>query len=804
LRNVKCPKKRSCYKGPKPRMGCLKDRDEIPDITRVFDGFKWDVLETEKCGKFRQHPMQGPDWFRYSLSSPKWYYARLNKNGIGERNCRLENSDKVMPYDTLHTMLGIAKDNLAGRCVNRDETFVTSGLVPLATIPGLCVDARGNCQCYDGRQAPRMATLNSAWTFYKMASSLMSGIHIIDELVCYNSPTFSCVLRIWEDWAAEKNGRQATYTKNTRKSTRKKNILEDESQKPKLYTLKDREAIWAQLPEGTQKVLQNQWDKCKKYGEAGEDPLTLDDPNAFKAFDDDVTDPPQHSESMLGESEQWGRMIAHQVSRAKKSSPGMVAGVIKKRVTGRLKSGASSLAKKAVMTAVRKYLPHIFHMTAEQILYHGAKVGDALKNLFVNPKFKRWAIAKIKPFLKRFKITSVEDLLGLWCYQEKCENKLGMSASYGWATSEKAIRDWRRPYTGVYSRLVRKAMELTDSRNNGVINLLAKTCNSIKTVSGKETPHDFSRAAYEQASMAYPVMDTAQLVQNFKHKKHSKEQSKLKVYVIKALPKFWRRVASAIQPLTNPKSGILEHRIEELDAPSFSCYPDMYKEVVSYLFKPFSMKKPFKQFTTATEYVSLPNRTIHWGCPDAIPKVDTTDPNNPVLSWISSGKVDDLISGYHKKFPEFEPLSMPPVKGQVLCKDDGAGKCAKDIGVQCVVEITQQLSTCDTCCCKDGLVKTSMESNLIYGEKNMCAGYFAGIDSAMRIYAGMSRLSVTATSTKDICMDHKLLALSNAEVCQRFKCNKDVLQTFPEDPQKAHKIPPYELDKLCRDTVCGK
>ena len=93
-----------------------------------------------------------------------------------------------------------------------------------------------------------------------------------------------------------------------------------------------------------------------------------------------------------------------------------------------------------------------------------------------------------------------------------------------------------------------------------------------------------------------------------------------------------------------------------------------------------------------------------------------------------------------------------------------------------------------------------MDSKLIYGEKNMCASYFAGIDALVRVYAGWARLGLTATSVKDVCMDHRKIALSNAEVCQRFKCNKDTLEMFPRGTPK--KIAPGVLDELCHDTKC--
>ena len=69
----------------------------------------------------------------------------------------------------------------------------------------------------------------------------------------------------------------------------------------------------------------------------------------------------------------------------------------------------------------------------------------------------------------------------------------------------------------------------------------------------------------------------------------------------------------------------------------------------------------------------------------------------------------------------------------------------------CVSRLTIQLSTCTSCCCRDGYLKSDLQHALLLGDDKKCGVTFAAGDFMARFGLGLWRLFLTARNINKAC-----------------------------------------------------
>jgi len=122
---------------------------------------------------------------------------------------------------------------------------------------------------------------------------------------------------------------------------------------------------------------------------------------------------------------------------------------------------------------------------------------------------------------------------------------------------------------------------------------------------------------------------------------------------------------------------------------------------------------------------SIPDKDgIIWGCPTAIPKGSSGN-----WRWETST----------------EPVQqIPPPK--------------------CAMRLKFVMSGCDTCCCKDGIIKSEMSSSLQYGTHGDCGAWFASNDGLTRTIFSIGRPTAIAELYSRTCYNSKAISATRKEL----------------------------------------
>lgn len=622
-----------------------------------------------KCGSFVTDSFMGPPWY--------WHLNAIN--GTGD------------PF-----FLQLAATKLGGKCVARDR-YLSDSVPASASIPGQCMDTKGQCQCFDGHQRPT-GDLQVTATVYRVLTIVLEWFGLFIDLNCYDAPAFDCTVR------PIKPGKGATAAEIAAFKVKHAAITDKCSQKyPGLESSGIRSSELGEASGNKQK-----WGKIKKFAKKAR--------STFK--------------KAASRTKSFARKAGSFAKKARSK-------VLKKTLSG-LRAAAKKIA--------HKILNKSFWRLADKLIDKDKIVVSAeLVYIWRHVDFRKFVRKTVKKALGKLKYKSIDTVLGLW--QKK---KLQPHVAWKLWFSDGFRADWRRPFDGIFSKLV--ALLKFDPR------VLTQMCSAGAVFQTQSTGQG---TGYERRSMSKIVINAPEKLKRYVAKK-SEDPMAIQLYVIKALPKFWRRAASI-----KVSSIKIDGTKTESDEPEFQCASMKYRKSTTNLFVP--EKTPW-------------GREVDWGCPDAVP-VFSAD-GQP--EWWSSGRGEPMVIKDEKL----------PQKGDLICRPgDGSDSCA-NMGLQCAHQLNLKLTVCDTCCCKEGLTTSEVTSELIYGEKEECAGVFAIMDGLVRGIMSISRVATISDLNGPMCMSSDSIKRSNLEVCEKFKC---------EDGRTSgggRSMPPSVAERLCKDHKC--
>lgn len=447
----------------------------------------------------------------------------------------------------------------------------------------------------------------------------------------------------------------------------------------------------------------------------------------------------------LGEANRWGS-----IKKTFKK--------VRKKASSKLRGAAAG----GILAAARRILPKCFHNLAKRMVSKYIKGDKRIKasaevmKVIFSREFRVWAAAKMKPIAEKMGFKSLGLLLDTWAGPGKSlMGGITTLSLVSFMHNKDFKRDWRRPWDGVFSQIVKAT-----GVNHGD---LGQFCGALVGLAK-------DRGAYEEAGFPNVAFDPRTMREEYL--KERPNVVSLHMWVIKGKPRFWRRAASAEYPILTAGKWIYPK--EAL----FSCMPSSYVNLKGVLEK--------VSFLNDSPARNARNRSVVWGCPDATPKlVDGR------YKWISSGTGEDMVAKYDEKLLQ---------EGDEIC-DSGstaAGDTCGKAGLQCAHSIHLRVDLCDTCCCKAGLVSTEMKSDLVYGNKSKCGKMFGAMDGLLRVFISLFRSGYLNMRSQDMCLDPISATNTNNEVCQKFKCDAKKVDTkiTLRSPSQA------ELDDLCGNYQC--
>jgi len=374
--------------------------------------------------------------------------------------------------------------------------------------------------------------------------------------------------------------------------------------------------------------------------------------------------------------------------------------------------------------------------------------------------FRTWASRLLKKKMKKFEYQNLDVLLDKWAMQGKGKGTIFGGLSRGllmsWLWDHKTWKDVRKPINGMAAQLL-QAIGLSKGKAKGMCAMTEGLFSSHET-------------DYEKKIMTKIVIDT-----KVDYERPVPIDNQLEMWSITAVPKFWRRAAS--YRLIGMNSGPTKVEKET----GFGCLPHEYGY-------PTKTSNLFKEQDAMNAAKDAPNRKVAFGCPDAVPKVNSQNQ----LEWKSSGTGEDFVTAH---YPNEGPLLS---KGEMICSMKNGEEECKAAGLKCAHRLSFKQTTCSTCCCKEGLVSSDVESKLVFGGINECGKWFNLMDGLFRMYVAFSVTGWSHAHFSPICLNPITIRKSNSEICQRFKCDakKGGAEETLKQPSDA------ELSQLCDDYTC--
>eukprot|EP00657_Telonema_sp_P-1_P008652 TRINITY_DN3025_c0_g1_i1.p1 TRINITY_DN3025_c0_g1~~TRINITY_DN3025_c0_g1_i1.p1 ORF type:complete len:587 (-),score=137.59 TRINITY_DN3025_c0_g1_i1:116-1876(-) len=378
---------------------------------------------------------------------------------------------------------------------------------------------------------------------------------------------------------------------------------------------------------------------------------------------------------------------------------------------------------KVAPRVIKKYVAAPLQLVFMKILESGGKVSlmDELTLLWESKPFRSWVKIQVGKLARKHNKRSIEVLMGMWSKMQLTPAKF-----YHWLTGPDVRKDWRKPWVGGYSKVLKKVSSLVGPPKS----VMNKMCMGMSAL-GHPTVNP--RTPYEDRPLSMLAFDSTEFLKAFNQPKQTEDQKMLRLYVVTAKPKFWRRAASIKKPEVSSDGLSMTYPKES----QFSCYSPTYEN------------KPRDFWLTAPARTGG-ERKVQWGCPDAIPKLN---PENGNLAWAASGTGEDMVKDYKDEGAAY-------ALGETICTEglaEAHPKSCQTVGLRCVQKVTLSLKTCDTCCCKAGLISTSVDSQLLYGDRSECSGELASMDTALRGYMNALRLNELNSGVTQMCMNKDCL-----------------------------------------------